>query len=246
MRTNLGTATAREGRSLVFTAASGTHDGALVPANLAWSLAQSGRKTLLIDADMRASAVGDLFGIDRGAGLAEVLAEPESTGIAHGTRSSLLRVMLSGTAKSAPSDLLSTSALARTLRKSAEQEYEAVVLHLPPLLDYTDAAVAAAVAEGTFVTVSVGHTKTAEVAAALDTLTNVRVRPLGIVLTSAGQGDQPIGPGAGVARPASAPISANDLDSPTLRHQPATSSSRSRNSERSSRPSGATGPPWST
>ncbi len=98
LRTNLGTATAREVRSLVFTAASGTHDGALVPANLAWSLAQSGRKTLLIDADMRASAVGDLFGIDRGAGLAEVLAEPESTGIAHGTRSSLLRVMLSGTA----------------------------------------------------------------------------------------------------------------------------------------------------
>ena len=53
LRTNLRFMESQQRRSVVFAAVADDRDGAHVPANLAWSLAQAGRRVLLVDLDLR-------------------------------------------------------------------------------------------------------------------------------------------------------------------------------------------------
>jgi polysaccharide biosynthesis transport protein len=171
-------------RSLMFAPVADDHDGAQIPANLAWSIAQAGRRVLLVDLDLRQSAVGLMFGNRSDLGLADALAgEVKLSDVICSTGHEKLSVILSGTTQH-PSDLLSTPIMS-SLLEWAEREYDYVILHAPPLLTYTDAAVVSRVTGWTLVTVSVGRTRAHDLVAALGTLTNVRVKPLGLVLAGA-------------------------------------------------------------
>lgn len=185
LRTNVRFLESAQRRSLVFTAVADDRDGALVPLNLAWSLAQAGRRVLLVDLDLRRSTVGEALGIDAGAGLADVLTGRADLPavIQHVTHPGL-RVVLSGTTQASPSDLLSAPILTTVLRRM-EQDHDYVILHAPPLLSYTDAAIVSGAAGSTFVTVAAGRNRSHELTTALRALANVRVRPLGLVLTGA-------------------------------------------------------------
>ena len=239
LRTNLGSVTAREPRSLVFAPVAVGQDGVQVPANLAWALAQTGRRVLLVDGDMRSSDVGELFGIETGSGLAEALTAKDGNPGTHATENPYLRVLLSGGTASAPSDLLSSPAMTQTLRR-LEQEYDIVLLRMPPVLEYADTAVVAASTGGTFITVGAGRTRAADLTTALDALANVRVRPLGIVLTDGELKDRATRSGTGAAMPSAV----SGLDSPTLRQEPVRPSSRSRQGFRVMRPRSATHASW--
>lgn len=185
LRTNVRFLEAADRRSLVFTAAAGDRDGALVPLNLAWSLAQAGRRVLLVDLDLRQSTVGEALGIEAGAGLADVLSgRADLPAVTHSTRQPGLRVVLAGTTQPSPSDLLSAPVLTSLLRRM-EREHDYVILHAPPLLSYSDAAVVSGAAGATFVTVAAGRNRSHELTTALTALANVRVEPLGLVLTGA-------------------------------------------------------------
>jgi capsular exopolysaccharide synthesis family protein len=185
LRTNVRFLEATERRSMVIAAVAEDGDGPQVTANLAWSLAEAGRRVLLVDADLRHSKVGDLLGIDAGLGLSDVLAGRADLGAAARTSHHPgLRVVLSGSPRPSPSDLLSSPVLAGILRHW-ERENDYVILHTPPLLAHTDAAVVAGVVGGTFLSVAAGATRIHEVSAALDALANVRIMPLGLVFTGA-------------------------------------------------------------
>jgi len=182
LRTNLSYLEDGSRRSLLFTGVAEDRVGVQVPVNLAWSIAQAGRRVLLIDLDLRQSVIGDILNLRGRAGIADVLAgEVELEDVVHKTSQSGLCVALSGTTQPSPSDLLSNPVMERVLR-SAEEDYDYVVLHAPPLLTFTDAAVVSRVAGQTLVTVSAGHTRALELTTALGSLSNVRVEPLGLVL----------------------------------------------------------------
>jgi capsular exopolysaccharide synthesis family protein len=183
LRTNLPPPDSPDRRSLLFTAVSDERDGAHVPANLAWSLALAGRRVLLVDLDLRRSAVGEAVGLPPGPGLADVLlGRTDLRKVIHNAGNPRVRVLLSGTSQPTSADLLS-SLMIGGLMRWMEQEHDYVILHAPPLLAYTDAAAVSGAIGGTFVTVAVGHTKGHELTSALNTLANVRVEPLGLVLT---------------------------------------------------------------
>lgn len=186
LRTNLRFLESEDRRSLVFAAVADDCDGAFVPANLAWMLAEAGHPVLLVDLDLRQPTVGDAVGIQAGAGIADVLAgRVELLEVVHETAHPNLHVVLSGTTQPRPSELLSAPMMAGMLRRM-ESEYDYVILHAPPLLSYTDAAVLSGAAGGAVVTVTVGRTGAQELTTALTVLANVRVIPLGVVLTRAG------------------------------------------------------------
>lgn len=188
LRTNLRFLETKERRSLVFTAVADDRDGAQVPANLAWSLAQAGRRVLLVDLDMRQSTVGDAVGIKSGPGLADVLTgQAELSQVVHPTQHARLQVVLSGSAQASPSDLLSAPIMTSVLRRM-ESDHDVVILHAPPLLTYTDAAVVSGAAGGTLVTAAAGRTRGHELTTALSALENVWVKPVGVVLTGARRG----------------------------------------------------------
>jgi capsular exopolysaccharide synthesis family protein len=182
LRTNLSYLEDGGRRSLLFTGVAEDRVGVQVPVNLAWSIAQAGRRVLLLDLDLRHSVIGEILHLRRETGVADVLAGKVGLkDVVHETTQAGLYVALSGTTQPSPSDLLSNPAMENVLR-SAEEHYDWVVLHAPPLLTYTDAAVVSRVAGHTLVTVSAGHTKAFELTTALGALSNVRVQPLGLVL----------------------------------------------------------------
>jgi succinoglycan biosynthesis transport protein ExoP len=183
LRTNLAYLESGERRSLLFTGV-GHRDEAKVPVNLAWSIAQAGRRVLLVDLDLRQSTVQDLLHLQPVEGMSDVLAgQADLHGIAHPTSQAGLDVAVAGSTSLNPSDLLSSPVMERVLRR-AEAEYDYVVLHAPPLLAYTDAAVVSRVAGQTLLTVRSG-TRAVDLATSLGALRNVRVEPLGLVLVGA-------------------------------------------------------------
>lgn len=191
LRTNLRFLETRERRSIVFSSVSDDRERAQVPANLAWSLVQAGWKVLLVDLELRRNLIGDILGVRGGAGVAEVLmGQAELANVTRETAHAKLHVVIAGTAQASPADLLSAPAMTNLLRR-VEKSYDYVILHAPPLLAYTDAAVLSDAAGGTILTVSSGRTKAPELTTALGVLSNVRVKPLGIVLTGARRSDRP-------------------------------------------------------
>ena len=79
-----------------------------------------------------------------------------------------------------PSELLGSQAMRTLLQKLSAQAL--VVVDAPPLLPVTDAAVLATQADGAFIVVSAGKTLDTQLASALDHLSAVDARPLGVVL----------------------------------------------------------------
>jgi Mrp family chromosome partitioning ATPase len=157
-----------------------------------------------------------LLGIEAGTGLVDVLTGHVGLPtVLRGTQNPSLRVLLSGTSRPTPSDLLSTSTMTSVLRR-LEQEDDYVILHAPPVLSYADAAVVSSAASGTVVSVTAGRTRAQELTAALTALANVGVTPMGLVMTGARQADRSSTVVADAA-PRTPPV---NLDSPTLQHEP--------------------------
>ena len=183
LRTNISFLESKHRHSLLITAAANDRDGAQVPANLAWSLAQTGQRILLVDLDLRRSAVAEILGLAPGAGMSDMLAGHDRLeDLIRPTEHPYLSVVLSGTSQPGPSELLSAPAMSSALHWM-EQQFDHVILHAPPLLSYTDAAVVSVAVGGTLVTVAAGSTQAQHLTTALLALANVRVKPLGLVLT---------------------------------------------------------------
>ena len=196
LRTNVRFLDSGIRRSLVIAAVADQSDGAHVPANLAWMLAEAGRRVLLVDLDLRRSTVGDTVGISGGSGMTDVLAGPARlTDVIRETGHPNLQVVISGVTPPNPSELLSIPKMG-SLVAWMESHYDHVILHAPPILAYSDAAVIAGVggasprqpaAPGTLITVTTGRTRAQDLDTALTVLANVGVSPLGLVLTRAGK-----------------------------------------------------------
>lgn len=112
-----------------------------VAANLATLAGASKRRVLLIDADLRNGVLHKRFRVDRGPGLAEVLAGNCEAGdairrdVSHG-----LDFLPTGALAAGPSELLLQPELSALVQRVAAQ-YDMVVLDGPPLLPVADALV---------------------------------------------------------------------------------------------------------
>lgn len=200
LRTNINVLGSRDRPSLLVTAVTGDRDGAQVPVNLAWTLAQTGQQVLLVDLDLRRSTVGDMLGMQPATGISDVLAgQHDLQDVIRPTEHPRLSVVLSGTAQPSPSELLSAPSMTEILTWM-ERQYDHVILHAPPLLSYTDAAVVAGIAGGTLVAVAAGSTQAQQLTTALIALTNIRVKPLGLVLTHVNSSMGPAKVRSGITR----------------------------------------------
>jgi capsular exopolysaccharide synthesis family protein len=169
-------------RSLVVTSALPLEGKTTVVTNLATSLAQFGRSTLLVDADLRRPRVHRVFKVDKNVGLTSlVVGEATLREAIRPTHVEGLSVLPSGPIPPNPSELLHSSAFGR-LKEDLLLHYDYVIFDSPPMGAVTDAAVLAPQVDGVLLVVRAGRTTRDSILSAQKQLSSVSARLVGSVL----------------------------------------------------------------
>ncbi|MBX3441792.1 MAG: polysaccharide biosynthesis tyrosine autokinase [Planctomyces sp.] len=157
--------------------------------NLALALAQSGRKVLLVDADLRRPTVHEMFRVSQEAGLSEVLlGELDWQNALKATPLSNLSVMSAGMIPENPAELLSTPGLGAFL-KSAREEFDCVLVDAPPVLAVSDPCIIAPSTDGLVLVVRLRKNSRAAVERTRDTLDAYGVRRFGVIANGTGRSE---------------------------------------------------------
>lgn len=183
LRTNVRFALGRNHGQVVCITSSLPGEGrSLTAANLAVAHAREGRRTLLIDADLRRPVLHRVFQVNNRHGLGFALEQPESWQQAvEPTAIDSLFLLPAGILLGEPADVLASDALAR-LFEAARETYDAVLIDTPPLLPFADARIVAAQSDGVLLVVGAGKVKRRQAEQALKALQQVRANLLGTVV----------------------------------------------------------------
>jgi len=169
-------------RSLVVSSALPQEGKTVTSANLAAVFALEGRRTLLIDCDLRRSRLHRAFRVPRDPGLVQVLRGYVSVADAiRNTWVDNLSFLPAGRESRNPSDLLASAAM-RALLTDMREHFDVIVIDTPPVLAAADAAVLGASTDGVLLVVRAGETDRHAVAQALQHLDSVGARVVGAVL----------------------------------------------------------------
>jgi capsular exopolysaccharide synthesis family protein len=151
-------------------------------SNLALSLAETQRRILLIDADLRQPSVQRLFSLDLQPGLADVLTSHVAfQDVVRKEVVPHLDVLTAGNPLEAPSRVFGGAEMTEFLKKVRAQ-YDWVLIDAPPILVVNDGAVLAAISDGVILTVTAGSTRFDALERATGFLTSVGGRILGLVV----------------------------------------------------------------
>ena len=126
----------------------------LVASNLAIVMAQTGLKTLLVDADLRRPSVHKVFRLQSPVGLSSYLTEKVSRvdEFIHTSEVPHLDVVCCGAVPSSPSELAGSKRM-RQFLEEVRGRYERVILDCPPVSAVSDPLIIASLSDGvTFVT----------------------------------------------------------------------------------------------
>ena len=171
------------GRSFVVTSSVQSEGKTTTSANLAIALADSGVRVLIIDADLRRPKLAEYLGLEGAVGLSDVLINRVllSDALQPWGRNRLT-VLPAGTVPPNPSELLGSRTMQELLR-SLEQQFDIVIIDMPPLLPVTDAALVSKMTRGALVIAAAGRTDRRELEGAIAALENVGARVSGIIVT---------------------------------------------------------------
>lgn len=170
-------------RSFTITSALPSEGKSTTAANLAITMAESGARVVLVDADLRRPRVAEIMGVEGSVGLSDLLighAELDDVTLPWGRGG--LSVLPAGQIPPNPSELLGGVAM-HALVEQLTAEYDVVIFDAPPLLPVTDAAILSRVTGGGMVISSAGKATQKQLAAALDALDSVGGKALGIIMT---------------------------------------------------------------
>ncbi|MFW6870149.1 polysaccharide biosynthesis tyrosine autokinase [Nocardioides sp. CPCC 206347] len=169
-------------RCIVITSAVPGEGKTMTSTNLAVALAQTGRNTLIIDADLRRPRVASTLGLDPAIGLTTALVgKTEIHDAIQVHEASGLHVLASGAKPPNPTEILQ-SKITQDLIKRLRSSYDMVIIDAPPLLPVADASVLAKLADGVIVVVRHGRTTKDQVNEAINRLGQVGGRLYGVVV----------------------------------------------------------------
>lgn len=182
IRTNLlFTQQGEECPTFVITSPTANNGKSINSINLAVSFAQMGKRTLLIDADMRNPTIHRLFSIPVKNGLSEILAGLTDNISVTKTNVENLSVLTAGKIPPNPSELLSSERMDKLL-SFVKQHYDCVFIDTPPVNLVTDPTSFASKVTGYIIIVKSGVTDTQSTKRAVTSLTNVGANVVGFVL----------------------------------------------------------------
>jgi polysaccharide biosynthesis transport protein len=126
-------------RVVMVTSAFGGEGKTTLAAQIAFSLARSGRRTILVDFDLRQPAFDEIFNLPRSPGVSEILRnEQELSGAIRETGTPNLSLLTAGQWNRATMAALANSA-AGSLFKELRQDFDFVIIDTSPILPVADA-----------------------------------------------------------------------------------------------------------
>lgn len=157
-----------------------------VSINLATVLADSGKRVLLIDGDMRKGFLNKVLGVGRESGLSELISNTSSEWTSmldkaiHRIPLAHLDFISTGSLPPNPSELLLHERFGHLLA-SISKNYDNVIIDSPPILAVTDAAIIGRLASATLMVVKAGQHPLRELEQSVKRLTQAGVQLKGVV-----------------------------------------------------------------
>ncbi|WP_309215833.1 CpsD/CapB family tyrosine-protein kinase [Lacticaseibacillus rhamnosus] len=166
---------------IMFTSSAMSEGKSTVSANVAVTWAQSGKKVLLIDADLRRPTVHATFRKLNLDGVTTALtAKMSADQIVESTFVDNLSVMTSGPVPPNPSELLNSKRMGQLL-DWARKNFDIVVLDAPPVLAVSDVQVLVPKTDGVVVVANMGKTLKGDLKRTVEVLRLAKAKILGSV-----------------------------------------------------------------
>jgi succinoglycan biosynthesis transport protein ExoP len=170
-------------RSLLVTSSAPGEGKSVTAANLAVVYAQTGRKVLLVDADLRKGTLHELFQVPNASGLTTLFRNPSTPldEVAQATQDPFLRVVTPGPRPPNPAELVGSQRM-KAILELLEGAADIVIFDSPPVQTVTDAALLSSIVDGTLLVVDAHRGRRRLVRGAAETLERARANVLGVVL----------------------------------------------------------------
>jgi polysaccharide biosynthesis transport protein len=168
-------------KSIVITSSVSKEGKSDVSANLAVTMAQAGRRVLLVDADMRHPIQHHVWGLNNTSGLSNVITGQVSLDTVVQEVMPNLEVLTSGVLPPNPVALLDSQRMA-TLISNFGRDYDLVIFDTPPLSGIADAAVLSTLTDGILLVVRPGVVDLNSANSAKEFLNQSGQKVLGIVI----------------------------------------------------------------
>lgn len=175
-------------RSLVVTSPSAGEGKSTALANLAVTMAQSGRRTILVDCDLRRPSQHELFGLASSPGLTNLMLGEVTEVPLQKTSVDNLWLLAAGPTPPNPADLLGAARIDEIIAGLKERA-DIVLFDAPPVVAVTDAAILGGKVDGVLLVIEAGTTRRDLSERAKELLEQAKVRVVGIALTNAPKED---------------------------------------------------------
>lgn len=174
-------------KSLLITSSLPSEGKTTTATNTAISLAQTGAKVLIIDADMRRPRLHSVFNIENGDGLSTILSteltEKEILDVVKHDEGTKLNLLTSGPIPPNPAELIGSEQMANLL-KLLQGHFTHVVVDSPPITSFTDGVLIASMVDGVILVVHAGKSSRQVVRRARQLLQDVGAKIFGVVLNN--------------------------------------------------------------
>lgn len=166
---------------IMFTSAEISDGKTTVSTNTAVTWAQAGKSVLYVDADMRRSTAQSTFRLSNGHGLSTILASAEQPkDVVQKTFVENLEVLTAGPTPPNPAELLNSKRMA-SLIEWMRNNYDIVVLDVPPIMSVSDAQVLLPLIDGVVLVTMFNKTMKVSLKRTVEVLELGNTKILGIV-----------------------------------------------------------------
>jgi non-specific protein-tyrosine kinase len=170
--------------TLLVTSAAPEEGKSTTLANLAVTMAQGGRRTIVVDCDLRHPHQHEIFGVPGEPGLSNMMLNNQERPQLVATSVEGLSLLPAGTAPQNPADLLGSRQM-ESIIANLKTRADIVGFDAPPVIAVTDAALLASKLDGALLVVSAGQTRRDHALQAKALLERIHVHIVGTVLTNA-------------------------------------------------------------
>jgi capsular exopolysaccharide synthesis family protein len=174
-------------KSLLVTSSLPAEGKTTTATNTAISLAQTGAKVLIIDADMRRPRLHSVFNISNGEGLSTILSselsESEILSILKTDEGTKLSMLTSGPIPPNPAELIGSDQMANLL-KTLQKHFTHIVVDSPPITSFTDGVLIASMVDGVILVVHANVTSRQAVRRSRQLLQDIGAKLFGVVLNN--------------------------------------------------------------